>query len=74
MITSIEVIDKRLGAIDKVSQLFVRWMAEFAFETGLDLSAMEQNSSSSMSLSSNCFLFETNIREDDWIHLPNGIK
>lgn len=41
MITSIEVIDKRLGAIDKVPQLFVRRMAEFAFEIGLDLSEIE---------------------------------
>lgn len=74
MITSIEVIDKRLGAIDKVPQLFVRWMAEFAFEIGLDLSAIEQNSSSSMSLSSDRFVSEPNISVDDWIHLPNGIK
>lgn len=74
MITSIEVIDKRLGAIDKVPQLFGRWMAEFAFEIGLDLGAVEQNSSSSMSLPLDCFLSRPNMSPDNWIHLPNGIK
>lgn len=49
-------------------------MAEFAFEIGLDLSAMEQNSSSSMSLPLDCFLSRANMSPDNWIHLLKGIK
>lgn len=71
MITSIEVIDKRLQAIDKVPQLFGRRMAEFAFEIELDLSAMQLNSSSSMRLPLDCFLSLPNIGPDNWIRLPN---